>query len=76
MENNLWISVDNSSLILAYKYDSETKELDVQFKSNGAKYRYSNIPSIIGDAIKHQEKIGKFIKLHVIDAGKPYDRLN
>ena len=76
MESNLWTVVDNSSLIAAYKYDSEERTLDVEFKSNGAKYRYFGIPQILGESIKNQEHIGKFIKNKIIGLQLPYERIN
>lgn len=75
-QNNLWTTVDNSSLISAYKYNPEEEELDVEFKSNGAKYRYSQVWKEVGNNIKNQVAPGKFIQKNVIKAGNSYVRLN
>lgn len=74
-ENFTWTTVDNSSLVSAFKYNSETKELDVEFKSNGAKYRYFDVPTFIGESIASDEKPGSFIQRNVIKAGKKYKKL-
>lgn len=75
MENNLWTTVDNSSLISAYKYNPEEKELDIEFKSNGSKYRYFDIPQFLADSIRSSETPGKVFNTHVKKAGKRYEKL-
>ena len=70
-----WTSVDNSSLISAIRYNPDTKELDALFKSNGAKYRYFDVPNFIYEEIKTSDTPGKVFNAHVIKAGKKYKKL-
>lgn len=74
--DNLWTNVDNSSLVSAYKYDASAKELYVQFKSNGAKYVYYDVPRFLAEAIDSAEKPGKVINDQVIKAGKKYSKVS
>lgn len=74
--SNLWTNVNNSSLVSAYKYDAGEKELYVQFKSNGAKYVYYDVPRFLADAIAESETPGKVINSQVIKAGKRYERVS
>lgn len=73
--DNLWTNVDNSSLISAYKYDNGARELYVQFKSNGAKYVYYDVPRFLAEEIMRSETPGKIIHNQVIKAGKKYEKV-
>jgi len=73
MEKNKWILVENSSLISGYKYDGEN--FVVEFKSNGAMYKYYPVPEFIANDI-NPEKPGADIKHKIISGGFAYKRIN
>ena len=73
MEKNKWIIVENSSLISGYKYDGEN--FIVEFKSNGAMYKYYPVPAFVANEIS-EDSPGKDIKHKIIEGGYAYKRIN
>lgn len=57
-----------SSNIKASEYDTETKELVVEF-NNGAKYKYDNVPHQVYTKFRLSESQGKFF---TTDIAKQY----
>jgi hypothetical protein len=61
-------NVIKSSNIKASEYDTETKELVVEF-NNGAKYKYDNVPHQVYTKFRLAESQGKFF---TTDIAKQY----
>jgi hypothetical protein len=61
-------NVIKSSNIKASEYDTETKELVVEF-NNGAKYKYDNVPHQVYTKFRLSESQGKFF---TTDIAKQY----
>ena len=75
MEKDVWINVENSSLITGYKYISEESKFKVEFKSNGAMYAYLDVPEYVADSI-NPESPGKDIKVRIMGGGYKYKKVN
>ena len=75
MENDKWIHVENSSLISGYKYISDSSQMNVEFKNNGAMYAYFDVPEYVAESI-NEESPGTDIHNKIIKGGYKYKRIN
>jgi len=63
-----------SSVIRAYRYDAEKRELLVIFQT-GRRYRYKAVPPEVHDALKAAFSKGYFFNRHIRDHFR-YERLD
>jgi len=63
----------SSTSIHAIGYDSQTKALEVEFKS-GRVYRYFDVPPDIYEALMHSDSHGQYFNTNIRDTFK-FDRI-
>ena len=63
MTQSDWTSLSSTNLD-AFRYDPDTLELDVRFKS-GNTYRYSGVPAYLVDQLDHADSPGKFFAAEI-----------
>ena len=60
-----WEDVD-SSMIAAFKYDSEKEVLSVMFHNTGV-YHYFDVPPAIVQELREADSKGRFMRYEIID---------
>jgi hypothetical protein len=55
----------NSSRVRSVGYDSETRELEIEFNSSGFVYRYSDVPRYVFDDIMSAPNVGHYVARYV-----------
>lgn len=61
-------------------YDTETKELKVNFKGFGKTpktswYKYSGVPLSVWEELKQAESLGSFINKHIVKGDYEYEKV-
>ena len=64
-----------SSALRSVGYDEDGQTLEIEF-TNGAVYRYSDVPPEVYRGLMAAESHGRYFHQHVRDAGYRYQRMN
>lgn len=54
-----WITLSSSNLD-AYRYDPDTQELQVRFKTSGLTYSYADVPQDVAQGLGSADSAGKY----------------
>jgi hypothetical protein len=54
-----WIGVQSSN-ISQWRYDPDTKVLEIQFNGNDATYSYDDVPETVAEEMKGASSVGSF----------------
>jgi hypothetical protein len=78
LRDRSWEGMDftpvNSKMILGVRYDQNTYNLDVVFRT-GDKYRYKNVPQFVYEELMGAESHGQYMHKKVLGRFK-YERLD
>lgn len=77
MPETNWTPVLSSAQIAAYRYNAETRELDIVFHraAKGEFYRYKAVPASTFEAFKAAPSKGQAFGALIRKAGYEYDKL-
>jgi hypothetical protein len=64
-----------SSALRSVGYDKDSQTLEIEF-TNGAVYRYSDVPPEVYRGLMAAESHGRYFNQHVRSAGYRYQRMN
>lgn len=61
-----------SSNIARWRYDPETRVLEIQFVTSDATYSYDDVPAYVAEGMKNASSVGSYFYHHIKDRYRFY----